>query len=281
MEKDLPLNKKRLKEFFTAPVEIAGNFVAYRHLLSQMVIREIKGRFAGSFGGFLWNFVHPVLMLVIYLVVFVYIFNMRIGSDAGHGTSAIYIMAGLFPWIIISEGLSRGTSSLIENATLIQKTPFPVEILPAKAVLAPFFGQGLVVLLLALYTAVFTGFNESILLLPLIVVLQSLFTLGMAFLAATISVFFRDVIQIEQILISFWIYLTPILYPISMLPEWARTAMYFNPIYPFISIYQSMFIKGALLRTDMIFFAFIWSLSSFLTGAFVFNKMKYEFADWL
>lgn len=255
--------------------------MAYRHLLVQMVLREIKGRFAGSFGGFLWNFVHPVLMLVIYLVVFVYIFNLRIGSDASHGTSAIYIMAGLFPWIIISEGLSKGTSSLIENATLIQKTPFPVEILPAKAVLAPFFSQGLAILLLALYTTIFAGFNKTILLLPLILVLQILFTLGLSFLTATLSVFFRDIIQLEQILISFWIYLTPILYPASMLPKWARAAMYFNPVYPFISIYQSMFVKGAQLQPNMIFFAFIWALITFLTGAFLFNKMKYEFADWL
>ncbi|MFZ2197952.1 MAG: ABC transporter permease, partial [Thermodesulfovibrionales bacterium] len=91
-----------------------------------MVKREVKGRFAGSMGGLLWNFIHPVLMLIVYIFVFVYIFKIRVGSEASTGTSVIYLIAGLFPWIMISEGLSRGTSSLIENSNLIQKTSFPV-----------------------------------------------------------------------------------------------------------------------------------------------------------
>jgi lipopolysaccharide transport system permease protein len=246
-----------------------------------MVIREIKGRFAGSMGGLLWNFIHPLLMLVVYLFIFVYIFKFRIGVTGGSLTAAIYIMAGLFPWFIIAEGLSRGTASMIENTNLIQKTYFPVEILTAKAVLTPIFSHGIAILLLAVYKIITTGSVEIIFILPFIVLLQIFFTLGIAFFAAAASVFFRDVIQLMHIIISFWIFLTPILYPVSMLPDWAKKLMYINPLYPLITLYHFLFVDGGLVEWNMVYLSVLWSLFFFFVGTFIFNKLKYEFADWL
>lgn len=272
---------KYFREIRRAPLEIAKNLYQYRHILMQMVAREVKGRFAGSVGGMLWNFAHPILMLIVYLIVFVYIFKLRVGSGGGSGASAVFIMAGLFPWIIMSEGLARGTVSLIENANLIQKTPFPTEILPVKAVLAPFFGHGIAVILLALYTVVFAGFSPVIFLLPLLIILQTFFTIGITFLTATLTVFFRDVMQFVNILIGFWIYLTPILYPIEMLPPWARKTMYFNPVFPFVSLYQSIFSGRDDGQWVMMALILSWTACFFIIGSFLFNKLKYEFADWL
>jgi ABC-type polysaccharide/polyol phosphate export permease len=251
-------------------------------MLMQMIIREIKGRFSGSLGGLLWHFMHPILMLLIFLFVFVYIFRIKVGGSGTSVTSAIYLMAGLFPWMILSEGLLRGTNSLIENANLIQKTSFPTEILTTKAVLVPIFSYGIAVILLTLYVILFShGIIGIIFAIPLVLFLQVLFTLGLAFFCATISVFFRDVIQLVHIVISFWIYLTPILYPISMLPEWAKKVMYLNPLFPLISTYQSLLVAGSLGQWQMISLAVAWALVLFIGGAFVFNKLKYEFADWL
>lgn len=264
-----------------APLVVARNLYLYRYILSQMVMREIKGRFAGSIGGLLWNFVQPVLMLVIYLFVFVYVFKLRVGTEGGASASAVYIMAGLFPWVILAEGLSRGTTSLIENANIIQKTFFPTEILPAKAVLAPLLSYGVAIVILMLYRITVSGTFIIIVLIPVIILLQILFTLGLAFLSSTGSVFFRDVLQIVNLMISFWIFLTPILYPVSMLPEWAKNAMYINPLYPFMSIYQSIYLNGNLGQWHMVMLSAGWTLMSYILGAFVFNKLKEEFADWL
>lgn len=275
------MSLKYLREMKKAPFEIIRNLYQYRHILMQMVIREIKGRFAGSVGGILWNFAHPIFMLIVYLFVFVYIFKLRLVTGGGAGASAIYIMAGLFPWVILAEGLSRGTTSLIENANLIQKTPFPTEILPAKAVFAPFLGHGIAIVLLTLYTVVFSSPTVIIFVLPFLIISQILFTLGIAFITATLTVFFRDVMQFVNIIISFWIYLTPIVYPVDMLPQWARKAMYFNPFFPFVSLYQAMFVGNAAGQWIMILLSFLWSICFFVIGAFLFNKLKYEFADWL
>lgn len=275
------MTARHLKELLGSPVEIIRNLYLYRYMLWQMVINEIKGKFAGSFGGLLWHFAHPILILISYLFVFVYIFKLRVNSAAGAGASVIYLMAGLFPWIIMSEGLSRGTVSITENANLVQKTPFPTEILPAKAVLAPILSFGTALLLLTIYKIIFSGAFSIILILPVVLLLQIFFTLGIVFLSTAMAVFFRDIIQMVQVIISFWIYLTPILYPMSMLPEWARPFMYFNPAYPFMAIYQSLFVSGSDIQLNMLLFAFAWSLFFFVSGAFIFNKLKYEFADWL
>ena len=272
---------RRLKEISIAPAGIIKNLFIYRHILFQMVLREIKGRFAGTIGGMFWSVAHPLLLLAVYLFVFIYIFKLKVGSSGGAGTSAIYIMAGLFPWLIISEGLSRGTSSLIENANLIQKTSFPVEILTSKAVIAPFIGHGIAILLLALYKTIFSGSPVIIPVLLLLIIIQVLFTLGIAFLTAAATVFFRDVMQLIQVITSFWIYLTPIFYPTNMLPEWARIGMYFNPLYPLIATYQSLFVKGTIEGFNMLLLSLMWSIFFFTIGAYIFNKLKYEFADWL
>ncbi len=264
-----------------SPVQILRNFIYYRHLMFQMIIREIKGRFAGSMGGLLWNFVHPVVMLVVYLFVFVYIFKLRIGNTEGSGASAVYLMAGLFPWMILAEGLLRGTLSPVENATLIQKTSFPTEILPAKSVLAPFLSHGVTLLLLAFYKVIDLRSVYILLLLPMVVILQIFFTMGIVFITSTITVFFRDVFQLVQILVNFWIFLTPILYPESMLPEWAQKAMLLNPLYPLIGTYHMIFLDGTIENWQMPLMALGWTVLFFSGGAFFYSKFKYEFADWL
>lgn len=246
-----------------------------------MVITEIKGRFAGSFGGLLWNFIQPLLMLLIYLFVFVYIFKLRIGSTGGAGRSVIFLMSGLFPWIIIAEGIQNGTSSLINNANLIKKTSFPYEILPAKAVVTPLFSYGITILLLALFQIVFRGFTGIILFLPFILIFQLFLTLGLTFLLSTVAVFFRDIIHLVQILVRFGVFLTPILYPIEMLPETAKKIMYLNPFYPIITLYHSLFLTGKMGQGHMIVLSLLWSILFFMIGSFFFNKLKFEFADWL
>jgi lipopolysaccharide transport system permease protein len=272
--------KRFLIEVSTAPGDIIGNLFRYRHILARMVVTEIKGRFAGSVGGLFWHFLHPILMLIIYLFVFVHVFKMRIGGG-GAVASSIYLMAGLFPWIIMAEGLTRGTSSIIENSGLIQKTSFPTEILTAKAVLAPLLSYGIALLLLMLYVSVVHASAGALLLVPLILIVQTFFSAGVVFLTSTLSVYFRDTLQLVQVMVNFWLYITPILYPVDMLPEWARRVMYLNPVYPLVSAYQSIFVNGSMVNWPMLLLSAAWASVFFVSGAFVFNKLKYEFADWL
>lgn len=271
-----------IKEMLIAPLQVLRTLYKNRHILFHMVKNEIRGRFAGSVGGVVWNFAHPLMMLVVYLTVFVYIFKLRVGTHAGPGASALFLMAGLFPWIIIAEGILRGTSSLLENANLIQKTAFPTEILTAKAVIAPILSHGVAIAILVGYRVVTGGSPAVILILvPAVVVLQTLFVLGVVFLTSTASVFFRDALQLVNLVVGFWIYLTPILYPVTMLPQWAHKVMYLNPLYPFMSLYHTLLLEGSLGPWHMPTLALLISYGLFMFGSFVFTKLKFEFADWL
>lgn len=264
-----------------APFLVARNLYLYRHMLGQMVSREIKGRFAGSVGGLLWHFLHPILMLASYLFVFIYIFNLKVGTAGGPGNSALFLVSGLFPWIIFAEGFSRGTVSVVENANLIQKTSFPTEILTAKAVIAPLLSYGIALGLLCVYQIATGRGTFAVLLLPLVVLLQVFFTLGLSFITVTLTVFFRDTIQLVHVVVSFWIFLTPILYPVTMLPEWARGVMLANPLYPLTATYQALFMEKTFSEWHLLGLAALWATAFFLAGTFVFTKLKDEFADWL
>lgn len=257
------------------------NFFVYRHLLAHLIVREIKSRFAGSSAGILWSFIHPLIMILVYLFVFVYIFKLRLPEYSGGKEAAMFLMAGLFPWMALAEGLIRSASSLIENATLIQKTIFPTEVLPAKAVVSAFATHGVAIGALAIYAVIIKHHFAILLYLPFIIILQIFFTLGLGFMLSCLTIFLRDTLHVLQLLVGFWIYLTPILYPVSMLPEWARLAMYGNPVYPLISIYQSLFLNGDIGNFLMFLLVLMWTIFFYFLGAFFFSKLKYEFADWL
>ena len=270
-----------IREFFSSPVVIINNILTYKHLVIQMIKQDIRGRFAGTAGGVLWNLVDPVAKLLVYLFVFVFIFKLRVGQEHGAGYPAIFIVAGLFPWLIMSEGMLKGASSLLENANLIKKSSFPIEILVARSVFLPFFSHGIVLLLLVLYQVFFNYHIKVLFIVPLIFILQILFTMGCVFFSTVLSIFFRDIIHLHQVMINLWIFLTPIFYHVGMLPEWGQKLMYINPVYPFISAYQCILSDAYTVQWHMLFISFIWTAVVFVAGSFIFIKLKDEFADWL
>lgn len=275
------MRKNLLNDLIQAPLEISRNLYQFKHVIRQMIKSEIKGKFAGSFAGLLWHVIHPLVMLGVYVMVFLFIFDLKVGSSSGTGTSTIYLLSGLFPWMMIAEGISLGTVAVIQNANLIKRTYFPTEILLAKSVMAPFCSFGIVLGVLALFRVLLYKFWGLLLILPCVVVLQLVFTMGVTLFTATISVFFRDIVHLVDIIIRFWIFLTPILYPVSRLPEWGKTIMFLNPLYPLISIYQSLFLTGVIQQWRMVWLALLWTLGLLIPAAYLFNKLKYEFADWL
>lgn len=269
------------KLFLKAPVSILQNLMRHRHLLMRMIWQEIRGRFAGSFGGLVWHFLQPLLMVTVYLFVFVHVFKLRVEGAGAENFSALYIMAGLFPWLIFAEGLSRGSQCIHENANLIQKTAFPSELLVFKAVLTPYISFGMIVVGLAVYRLLFIGFSWHVFALPVVAMLQFLFTCGLVFLFATLAVYFKDILQLINIFVGFGMYLVPILFPASMLPELAQRLMYLTPTYPMIYPYQRMLVFDNMGETSILYMLLGWSLLFWALGSFVFYKLKDEFADWL
>jgi len=254
----------------------------YRHgaLIKNFVKRDLQARYKGSAIGLFWSVVHPLTMLVLYTYVFSAILRVRVGAAEGTGSFAIYWFCGLLPWHAFAEGVNRSTGVILEHANLIKRTIFPSEILPIYPVVSGIFNQlvGLVILLVALLVTAHP-FSPLILILPLILLLQFGLTVGLAWIVAGITVFVRDLGQVCGMVMTIWVFLTPIFYPPDLIPERLRFILVINPMYALVESYRSLILKGQLPPSGTLATLVGFSLVVFLLGYRVFARVQKAFAD--
>jgi lipopolysaccharide transport system permease protein len=254
---------------------------SHRRLLREFVVREVKSRFAGSMAGLIWTLMNPLATIVVYLFIFSIVLRVQVTvAETGTGHFAIFFLAGLFPWLQFSEGLSRSVGCLVDNANLITKVVFPVELLPMGMVLSAFFINGVGMLVFILYL-MFQGYIHWTMLLMLILLpVQMLFTWGLAYLTAAACVFVRDVRELLGILLMIWFFATPIIYPYSLVPDAFKVIMDLNPMSLFVSIYRQALLSHEI-SWMMIARVGILSLISYGLGVWFFMRAKPAFGDVL
>src|SRR5256885_9407973 len=189
-----------------------AQLLRYRGLIQSLVARELKARYRGSVLGFLWSFINPLLLLSIYSFVFTTIMQ---NNDPRIRPFAVFMFCGLLPWTWFSASLSEGTSSLIAGGNLIKKVLFPAEVLPIVSVLANMVHF---VLGLAILAAFMIGFHHypnpaALPWFPVVVVVQLIFTLGLALALSALTAHFRDTRDLLANLLTLWFFATPIIYP--------------------------------------------------------------------
>ncbi|GEM_PF-1520444 len=192
----------------------------HRELLVAFVRRELKARIEGSILGRLWPVIQPAMLFAIYYLVFAQILKIPLGDDLapfdaeGKGwRSTFYLITGILPWTVLAEGVSRGAGVVLENANLIKKIAFPSELLPTYTTIVfhVFFLVGFVILL-ALEGVVNGGLPWGLLWLPALLVVQFLFVNGVAMFLSAANIFVRDVSQAVPVLVTFWMFTTPVFY---------------------------------------------------------------------
>ena len=191
----------------------------HRYLLVTMVRREIGARFAGTSLGGLWSLIQPAILLGLYTMVFSVIY--RVGEvEGGHGFPE-FVFCGLWPWLAFQEACLRSVAAITANANLVKKLQFPSELLVVAAVLSSFLVQGVGFLLFLIGLMVWKGtlIGAAGLLLCIPLGLSLLLAIGLGMLLACGNVFFRDVEQLTSAGFTLWFFLTPILYPASLIPE--------------------------------------------------------------
>ncbi|MFP4087438.1 MAG: ABC transporter permease [Desulfobacteraceae bacterium] len=253
----------------------------FKALFRGFVGNELRGRFAGSIGGFFWSLLTPLANLLIYIFVFSLVLKIRLKPmETGTDSFAIFFLAGLLPWGAFSEALSGASDLFLARAGLITKVAFPLEILPMTGVLVPFLLHGLGFVMYLGFLC-FKGYLHAVWLwLPLIGLLHMVFTLGMVILISSLSVFLRDLKQFMQIALSLWFFATPIIYPLSMVPEPFRWVMKVNPMYSFIELYRRILLQHTL-SWDLLGCATGLAVVVFAGGILFFSRAKYAFADVL
>ncbi len=250
-------------------------------LLKEMVVRDLRARYAGSSLGLLWAFALPVLWMLLYTVVFSVI--LRVPIEGGFASFPEFLLAGLLPWMAIQEGISRAGSALTDNAAIVKKTVFPVETLVVSVVAAALVNQLIAFAVFGVYVALIghLSFPWLLLIVPTLA-LQALLTFGFGCLAATVTTFVRDAAQLVGVLLTVVFWATPIVYPASLVPghhAWLSAILRANPVTHLADWYRRAFTVHALPEGSSVLYLSIFSAAAALAGATLFFKARPHFAD--
>lgn len=252
-------------------------------LIIQLIKREVVGRYKGSIMGLLWSFLNPIFMLAVYTFVFSYVFKSRwSGAEVAHGEFAIVAFAGLIVHTMFSEVLSRAPRLVLENANYVKKVVFPLEILiPVIAGNALFHAGISVLVLLGAETMLMGGLHWTVLFLPLVFFPLLLISLGAGWLMAAFGVFVRDLGQIVGVLVSVLMFLSPVFFPISALPEHLQPLFLLNPLTFIIEQTREILIWGRPPSWSGLTLYFFVALVFAWLGYAWFQKTRKGFADVL
>jgi homopolymeric O-antigen transport system permease protein len=217
-----------------------------RHLflLRELVKRDFQGRYAGSVLGLVWSLLQPLWLLLLFTFVFSTVMRITpLGERTDH--FAIFLFGGLLPWTALHEGVLRASTAVTDNAGLVKKLRFPAEILVLAVVLTALLHEAVaalvyVVALLSVGELSWSGLPLLLLAVPLQVGL----TLGLGLLMAAVHVFFRDTAQVLGMAFNVWFYLTPIVYPLALVPERFRGWVELNPLTGLVALYRRAFLGG-------------------------------------
>lgn len=220
-------------------IESVKQLFRHRVLAQVLIARELKVRYRGTIFGFLWSLLNPLVLTLTYMLVFSTI--LRVEMAHFH----VFLLSAVLPWTCFASTIIESTVSILGNGGLIKKVPLPSEIFPLINV-----GTNMVHCLLGSLVLIFimivsgAPLSWFLLLFPLILVIQVLFTYGLSLLMAALTVQFRDLQHMAPNLLTVWFFVTPIVYPMTMVPENLRRVVAFNPMTQLITAYQDIFYYG-------------------------------------
>jgi lipopolysaccharide transport system permease protein len=248
----------------------------YRELLYFFALRDIKVRYKQAALGVMWAIIQPLFTMIIFTIFF--------GRLAGIPSDGIpyplFSLCALVPWTYFSSTLSQGGTSLVANTNLITKVYFPRILLPAATAvggLLDFLIGSVLLIALMLYYGMTLGW--ATLLYPVLSLIMMILAVGVSMILAAINVRYRDVKYVIPFLVQLWLFLTPIIYPASFVPERYRALLALNPMYGIIEGFRASLFPGRQIDFALIGLSLCVSLLVFLIGALYFQRTQKQFAD--
>jgi lipopolysaccharide transport system permease protein len=252
----------------------------YRGLISSLVARELKARYRGSALGFFWSFINPLMLLSIYSFVF------KVILPGTHSKAvepfALFMFCGILPWTWFTSSLSEAAGSLIAGGNLIKKVLFPAEILPLVSVLANMvhFLLGLPILIAFLFYYRRWPDGLDLFWFPVTVLVQLIFTSGLALILSALTVHYRDIRDILSNVLTLWFFSTPIIYWIKEAPGLGKRVLDLNPMTHIIVSYQEiLFFTGPIGHWKWLLATGAASVALFLAGLWLFDRLRDSFAE--
>lgn len=272
-----------MQSFSINPGGIFGVLWKNRALIVSSIKHEVLGRYKGSIIGVFWSFLNPLFMLTIYTVVFGEIFKSRWDHNSSSKTEfALVLFSGLIIFNIFSECMTRSPNLIVNNPGYVKKIIYPLEILPWVAIGTSLFHALIsIIVWITAYAILISTPHLTILFLPLLLIPFLLFVLGLSWLFAALGVYIRDISQVMGLIITSLMFLSPIFYPISAIPEGYRFLLYLNPLTPIIEQTRDIMYWGKLPDFKLLV---SYTFTTFLIawGGFAwFQKTRKGFADVL
>ena len=222
----------RIKPYF-------NKFWKYRELLLELVKRDLIVKYRRSYLGYLWSLLNPLLMMIVISAVFSYVFRYNIPNYS------IYLLTGQILYTFVNEATSVSMLSLINGSALIRKVALPKYIFPLSRTLSSFVNLLFSLLAIVIMLPItHTKIRWTILLFPIPLLYILVFAIGMGLILAILAAYYRDVEHLYSVVLTAWMYFTPIFYPVDILPRYAMTLMRFNPLYHYIQMFRQIVLYG-------------------------------------
>ena len=268
----------------TSLVALIESLWRNRHLIVQMTRREVVGRYKGSALGLAWSFLTPILMLAVYTFVFSVVFKARWGTDGDESKTqfALVLFVGMIVHGLFAEVLNRAPGLILSNVNYVKKVVFPLDVLPVIAMGAALFHASISLAVLLIAFALFNGYlHWTIIFVPVVLLPLVILTLGVAWIFASLGVFLRDVGQTVGIITTVMLFLAPIFYPITALPEEIRPWIMANPLTFIIEEARNVLILGRMPHWTGLGMYTLVATAVAWAGFAWFQKTRKGFADVL
>jgi ABC-type polysaccharide/polyol phosphate export permease len=246
----------------------------YRDLVRNLVARDLRVKYKGSSIGFAWSLLHPLLVAAVYTFAFRFVIKVPIDHFP------LFLLSGMLPWTFFSGSLAMATGSVADNSSLVRKVAFPRIILPVAAV-ASQFAQFALMYAVIIPTGAALGPCASgalVALVPL-VLLQLMFTTGLALLLATAYVYFRDTRHLLDVALQILFWLTPVVYAAALVPAGLRRLLWLNPMAGFVTTYHAIVVDGQWPSAEVVSALAAVSVVAAVAGVLVFARHQRRFAE--
>ncbi len=249
-----------------------------RTLLVQLVRRDFNQRYAGSAAGWLWSLIHPLVLLVSYTFVF-----SVLGTGKLTPGYPLFLFAGMLPWLLFSETVTRSATSIVEHSNLVTKTMFPSEIVPVSIFLSSVASHVATVMLFMVVVLGTQRFlSPLVLLLPVYLLFLGMFAVGIAWIVAALQVYLRDTSQVVAVAMTFWMWVTPLFFDEK---RYEAVGVGFvvkgNPLAYIVRGYRGMLLGSQVVSLRDLGILATVGISTFVLGGLFFRRMKRGFADVL
>jgi len=275
-----PDSDARCREVLLKPI---SRLWQYRHLIYQLVLREVSSRYRGSVAGFGWSILLPLANLCVFVFVFGYILKARWGGgDVGDAEFAVLVFCGLMIFNFFSECVGRAPTLIVNTPNYVKKVLFPLELLSISSVMSALFHLGTTaVVFLVVYALLHGGIHWTVVWFPVVLIPMIVFVLGVSLLLASIGVFVRDIQYVIAAILPALLFLSPIFYPVSAVPERFRILIQLNPITPTVEQCRRVLIMGSPPDLSQLLLALLGSIACLLVGYLWFRKTRHAFAEAL